>query len=406
MAVAWEIRQGDCLEVLQRLESDSVDCCVTSPPYWGLRDYGVDGQLGLEHHPSLYLECLWAVFDEVRRVLKNTGCAFVVLGDTYGRDGAKGNNSGYGKTADWVGAGLDMMHRVVDLAGYNRPKQLLLIPARFAIGCQERGWLVRSDIIWEKPNCLPESATDRYTKSYEHVFMLVKQERYFFNMEAVLESYSEGTIKRVTQPNIMEQPGGEKQDVLRGNPDSGNGSRCNLMAQAIAKKVGQGSTNGRHPRDVWTIPTAASSIPHFATYPPALVRRCIRAGCPPKVCADCGKPWVREVERDTTGPNGPKYDPALPSGGAYQSDKTTLRGTTTRTPGPWHPACSCNADWQPGLVIDPFVGSGTTGLVAVEEGHRFLGFDLSKDYCTIARARCAAAEAQVTAAPLRLPVEA
>jgi DNA modification methylase len=358
----WEVKQTDALEGLRQLEAGSVDCCVTSPPYWGLRDYGVDGQLGLEPHPSLYLEKLWAIFDEVFRVLKPSGTCWCNLGDTFGRDPGKGVNNGSGKELAWLGEGRTV---VGELDGtWLRPKQLLLIPSRFAIGMCERGWLLRSDVIWSKPNAMPSSVTDRFSCTYEHVFLFVKQGRYWFDLDSVMEELAPGSLERDKYPYRTAGIGQfqvphEKREGQDGGP------MCNPA--------------GKNPGDVWRIPTQPFPGAHFAVWPEALAKRMIRSGCPPLVCAECGKPWGREVER-VRAVASPRNNPDLSS--LRKGICPNCGGPVTHTP----------AATRPGLVLDPFTGSGTTGLVAVEEGRRFLGFDLSAEYCEMARRRIGAAQ--------------
>jgi DNA modification methylase len=697
----WEIRQGDALTLLRAQGEATVDCVVTSPPYWGLRDYGVDGQLGLEAHPTLYLEHLWGIMDEVYRVLKPSGVCFVNLGDTYGTIGGDLNK----RNSEGINTGQKAVVKAGGAKGGNRtcpkgdpwlrPKQLLLIPSRFAIGMQERRWLLRNDIVWclsggthlyvrsqkgdmpmtvkdlarlrpdtvqlwngqkwvrllgmsrmrregdqlelvlrsgerisctpnhkfpsdrglleaadlrkgdrlwrvrlpeptgpkaaehigldaawfvglylaegsragetiqlsghakenerwvrlqriarayggsitrtvhgnnmdirmygkllaalidqfitgrtaidkglsapiwqyddafleqvllgylsgdghwdekserwrigfcrnykwerdlrtlcarlgyslvlnlatakhqggqslsfrgeirfngrklpteevvairrgkclsvydlgveddphtfalasgilthnSKPNAMPSSVQDRFSNTYEHVFLFVKQERYWFALDDVRESVNEKERREIE----VESHTAWKNDA---------GVTCAGVHPL-----------GKNPGDTWRIPTAPFPEAHFATFPPDLPRRAIRAGCPVRVCAECGVPWKREVEvlgESTTekrkrlgeskkrGAGGVLVKQNIDYAGGHRTNGRE------RTPGPWHSACKCGDSWQPGLVLDPFAGSGTTGMMAVQEGRRFLGFELSEEYCQMARRRIGASQA-------------
>lgn len=696
-----EVIHGDALEVLRGMEAESVDCCVTSPPYWSLRDYGVDGQLGLEPHPALYLEKLWAIFEEVFRVLAPTGTCWVNLGDTFG-----GSGKGYGGTDPKRKSAVDSGQAVVnprdmiDDGVWTRPKQLLLIPARFAIGMQERGWICRSDVIWclsggtwlyvrsqkgdmpmtvkdlarlrpdtvqlwngkkwvrllgmsktqregeqleivlrsgerisctpthkfpsdrgllaaedlragdrlrrvrlpepeepkapehvdldaawfvglylaegsragetiqisghakeserwlrlqrlarayggsitrtvsgngmdirlygkllaallaqyvsgktaadkglsacvwqhgdafleqvllgylsgdghwdeknrrwrlgftrnykwekdlrtlcarlgldlvlnlatvkyqgrerktfrgelrfegrrqpteevvairrgrcrsvydlgvdeephtfalasgiithnSKPNAMPSSVKDRFSCTYEHVFLFVKQGKYWFDLDAVREACSEISIARADYEARRQTDNGWKSDAAGGM--KANEVHLNPL--------------GKNPGDTWRIPTAAFPEAHFAVFPPALPQRCIRAGCPAQVCEECGKPWMRvtvgEPARSKVCPKTMAAHEAR--GGTGVPTGTVGKSGSGRIPGwrktlGWQPTCECNGATVPGLVLDPFCGSGTTGQVAVAEGRRFVGIELSPDYCEMARRRISAAQ--------------
>lgn len=256
---------GDCRQVLESLPSESVQICVTSPPYFGLRDYGTDNQIGLEASPDEFVAQLVAVFREVRRVLKNDGTLWLNLGDTYATQGwAHG-----GRDDNQTGVGAKRLH--LDGAGdkVNRgapiglkPKDLIGIPWRVAFALQADGWYLRQDIIWHKPNPMPESVTDRCTKAHEYVFLLTKSARYYYDAAAIAEPVTQSTIKRLTQPTIAQQMGSNRV------PGKTNG---NMKAV--------GSADGtRNKRSVWTIPTKPFRGAHFATFPPDLITPCILAG--------------------------------------------------------------------------------------------------------------------------------
>jgi DNA modification methylase len=248
------IIEGDCREMLATLPAESVHCCVTSPPYFGLRDYGVAGQIGLEPSPDEFIAALVVVFREVRRVLRSDGTLWLNLGDSYTTGASTAARSSDPKAVGDVAAGV---RRIGTPAGL-KPKDLLMIPARVALALQADGWWLRSDIIWHKPNPMPESVTDRPTSAHEHVFLLSKSARYFYDIEAVRE------------PSVS--------DHVSGN---GYGRPEQLSRGGRGQAEGWTDVGGlRNLRNVWTIATAPFSEAHFATFPPALVEPCIRAGCP------------------------------------------------------------------------------------------------------------------------------
>jgi DNA modification methylase len=228
---------GDCIAGLRTLPDASIYCCVTSPPYWGLRDYGHDGQIGLEATPEAYVARMVEVFREVRRVLRDDGTLWLNLGDSYGSR-----------------------------------KQLCGIPWRVAFALQQDGWVLRQDIIWHKPNPMPESVRDRCTKAHEYVFLLTKSERYFYDAEAVKEPMAESTFRIHSSPGVQKraaESGGWKTDHTPGGRHTG---LCN----------GKESLRDgfRNRRSVWTVTTKPYSGAHFAVMPPDLVEPCIKAGCP------------------------------------------------------------------------------------------------------------------------------
>jgi DNA modification methylase len=260
------ILKGDCREVLRTLPDESVHCVVTSPPYFGLRDYGVAGQIGLEPSPAEFVDELVAVFREARRVLRTDGTLWLNLGDSYANDGKWGGHTG--------GKHVKALH--CSPIGRNKkytglkPKDLIGIPWRVAFALQADGWYLRQDIIWSKPNPMPESVLDRCTKAHEYLFMLTKSERYCYDVDAIREPYSEASIGRYDTPmqgtdrnngqiGGARQPGGEwkpKNEKLAPNP------------------------LGRNRRSVWVVPTEPFKDAHFATFPTALIEPCIKAGCP------------------------------------------------------------------------------------------------------------------------------
>jgi len=259
-----KILQGDCVQSLKQLADESVQCCVTSPPYFGLRDYGHDGQIGLEETPDEYVAKIVKVFREVRRVLRKDGTLWLNLGDSYASTGgAHGNRDdnqlGVGAKRTHAFGGGDQQARRAPLG--LKPKDLIGIPWRVAFALQADGWYLRQDIIWHKPNPMPESVQDRCTKAHEYVFLLSRSEKYFYNNKSIAEPVAESSVKRLTQPNIGNQLGSDRV------PGKTNGPM---------KAVG--NCDSRNRRTVWTINTQGFKGAHFATFPVELPRLCILAG--------------------------------------------------------------------------------------------------------------------------------
>jgi DNA modification methylase len=428
---------GDCLAMLKTLPDQSVHCCVTSPPYWGLRDYGNDAQIGLERTPEEYVEKLVAVFREVRRVLQDDGTLWLNLGDSYSANYT--NNGGYSSKSTLQGftspdtkgrrANDETVHR--RLTSGLKPKDLVGIPWRVAFALQADGWYLRQDIVWSKPNPMPESVTDRCTKSHEYVFLLSKSPRYYYDAVAIMEPAS--CVGRVLD-YTGDQKNNATDTVLQATRPKG-------------RKIEVGSL--RNKRDVWTIATQSYSGAHFAVFPSELPRNCILAGTSARgACADCGAPFVRVVSAALTAHDG-KLESKYPAGSA--TNRIGLHRQAARERGEeyqntkkalcWRPACRCSGlelledeaaaparldgetdddfqkrhdEWQrahdcwgvklaefgprydqlptvPCCVLDPFNGSGTTGMVALESGRRYIGIDLNAEYIELARQRCAPA---------------
>ena len=268
-----KILQGDCRDVLKTLPDESVHCVVTSPPYWGLRDYGVAGQLGLESTPAEYVEKMVAVFREVRRVLRDDGTLWLNLGDSYASTPTGGQSS---KPSKMTGG------RDNQIAGSSRPdkssfglaaKQLIGIPWRVAFALQADGWYLRQDIIWAKPNPMPESVRDRCTKAHEYIFLLAKSERYYFDAKAIAEPFAD---------ERMGNPGAYRWSYAS-DPETGTGIRGEGGPSTKMQAEGwnaDGERTSRNKRSVWTVTTKPYTEAHFATFPPELIEPCILAGCP------------------------------------------------------------------------------------------------------------------------------
>ena len=374
---------------LQKLPSESVDCCITSPPYYGLRDYGVAGQIGLEESPEAYVSKLVDVFREVRRVLKKEGTLWLNLGDSYSRDVAKGGSGPNGKhdfIPDYGNArkimseskgsfdgGVGRADRApVRVGGPNlKPKDLIGIPWSVALALRADGWYLRSDIIWHKPNCMPESVTDRPTKAHEYIFLLSKSQKYYYDSEAIKESQS-GTIHKARTFGAKKQIGTKRNDIGRTFEDNGD----------------------RNKRTVWTVATKPYSEAHFATFPEKLIEPCILAGTSEKgYCSACGAPWTRHIEKCASVKKIRNEPYAIASGKGKHAQLFTRRSSCAQTIG-WRPSCSCILDcaWPgplPGVVLDPFFGAGTTGVVAKKLNRNFIGIELNLEYFAMSKKRIA-----------------
>lgn len=348
---------GDVIDGLRAMPDELAQTCVTSPPYWGLRDYGADGQIGLEQTPDEYVARMVDVFREVRRVLRDDGTLWLNLGDSY----------------------------ATEAVSTIKPKDLVGIPWRVAFALQSDGWYLRSDIIWSKPNPMPESITDRPTKSHEYVFLLTKSARYFYDAESIKE-LANNPGQRVT---FGAKNGGRA--ISMGRTPSGN------------EKPGAFAFNDdmRNARSVWQIATRPYADAHFATFPIELPTRCINAGTSEVGgCASCGSPHQRIIV--AMAPDG--REAVMRGGKTRDSDGKPLMGDNMidhgargsfnssgavlqrRTAG-WQPTCDCSADISPQIVLDPFMGSGTTAWVARHLGRHAVGCELNHEYVEIAARR-------------------
>lgn len=294
---------GDVKEQLRTLPDGSVNCVVTSPPYWGLRDYGQEGQLGLERTPEEYVDNMVEVFREVRRVLSDDGTLWLNIGDSYSGSG-KGPAGNLGKKHNE--RHLEHKHSKVVPSG-TKPKDLVGVPWMLAFALRADGWYLRQDIIWAKPNVMPESVRDRCTKSHEYVFLLTKSPKYYYDHVAIKEPVSDVSLKRAQSGWKSNRPS------AKAGP---NGVDVEQMGTRFV------NPDGRNKRDVWFIPTASFKGAHFAVMPERLVEPCILAGCP-----------------------------------------------------------------ENGVVLDPFFGSGTVGVVANKHNRKYIGVELNPEYVEIAKKR-------------------
>lgn len=259
--MSYSILQGDCRETLAQLADKSVQTCITSPPYFRLRDYGHDGQIGLEQTPQEFVAELVAVFREVRRVLRDDGTVWLNLGDSYAAAG-KNRTEGQAVAKTGLSGGLasqcQPLRQQNKIVGGLKEKDLIGIPWRVALALQDDGWYLRQDIIWHKPNPMPESVTDRCTKSHEYIFLLSKSPRYYFDYEAIKEPVAASSVARLAQ-DLELQKGSDR-------------------AHGFKNMKAVGSAENRNKRSVWTVPTVGYEGAHFATFPPDLIEPCILAG--------------------------------------------------------------------------------------------------------------------------------
>lgn len=354
----------------------------------GLRDYGVEGQLGLEKTPEEFITKLVLIFREVRRVLRDDGTCWVNLGDSYAGSGKGSNADGTPHPAKLTGkqgtnkGTIDGLHYPQKASEIGlKPKDLVGIPWRFALAAQADGWYLRQDIIWAKPNPMPESVTDRCTKAHEYIFLLTKSPRYWYDAEAIKEDATEAKIcgknSRVFQDRDPNHPA-ERKVRKEFEPSQAGGGTNVLNHSGSSMTVG----GKRNKRSVWSIPTQAYSEAHFATFPEKLVEPCILAGCPNEVCPKCGKARTRVVNTKNTGSDNTRPNNNMPGreGNGFTRQRA---GDVSSTTIGWSD-CGCGVGFVPGLVLDPFIGSGTTGLVAAKNDRSFLGIELNPKYIDLA----------------------
>ena len=384
-----DYRVGHVLDVLRAMPEASVHCCVTSPPYWGLRSYQGDqervwgdgwrGALGLEPAPELFVQHLVEVFREVRRVLRSDGVVWCNLGDSYCTvpHGPRTTNTTDPMNPNGRIRDGPKPNRTV-IPGFKH-KDLMGMPWRVAFALQAGGWWLRSDIIWSKVNPMPESIRDRPTKSHEYIFLLAKSDRYFYDADAVREPPADSTMAR-----WKGKPYHKRQN---------EGYDPYFDFETKARQSHEGEQNmgvneaGRNLRTVWTIATRPYAAAHFATFSPELVEVCIKAGTSEKgCCATCGAPWERVIE--STG-HVNRREPAHVPGNTPTKTDSTGWGPTTKSTTRWSPACDHGGEPIPCTVLDPFAGSGTTLGVAKALGRSAIGIDISDEYQGLAKARIA-----------------
>ena len=405
---------GDAVEQLAILPAGQFHCAVTSPPYWGLRDYGIAGQLGNEKTPEEYIANMLLVFAGVWRVLRDDGTLWLNLGNSYANPSQSGGGD---PTIGTRNLGGVRQPKVAVPSGL-KPKDLVGIPWRVAFALQAAGWYLRSDIIWEKPNAMPLSVKDRPTTNHEYLFLLAKKQRYFYDAVAIAEPSKTKDMRRPYGSKGMWKVDGRPEEQQHGGEPRYPGNRT--ARDGVDEKGGnQGNgmipnTPTRNKRSVWRIPTHGFKAAHFATFPPKLVEPCIMAGTSERgCCAECGAQQVRLIEkvRRATRP-GEKTKVKVPGGwdigaGAHGTvhrngrTEATYRETaevgnrdperhvTETTTVGWIPSCKCGAGVVPCRVLDPFAGAGTTGVVCSRFGRDFTGIELNTEYAELARRRIA-----------------
>ena len=361
----YQLIHADVIDGLRQLKDSSVHCVMTSPPYWGLRDYGEAGQIGLEPTPEAYLERMVEVFREVRRVLRDDGTLWLNLGDSYANKGSDGT---YGATAKVGNTKSGQQKTTNKIVSGLKTKDMCGIPWRVAFALQADGWYLRSDIIWHKSNPMPESVADRPTKGHEYIFLLTKRPRYYYDAEALREAemVPGASARHIEYCKRNQQRSDVKGDLVNNSKTwAGDGSSYK---------------GGRNARTVWTIPTQGYADAHFSTFPEELPRRCIGAGTSERgACPACGAPWRRAVQvtydaqgRTTNGPRSTERRHESPG-----RDERMVKNVATTG---WSPSCECAAaEPVPCTVLDPFAGSGTTLLVACRMGRRGLGIEMSEE---------------------------
>ena len=457
-----QVLVGDCIESMRSLPSLSVHTCITSPPYYGLRDYGDQqgkwwggksncehehgerqtfvrrsndggkdgtkqgtnrganerdkpiehtnctkcdawyGSLGLEPTPEQFVKNLVEVFREVKRVLRDDGTLWLNLGDSYA---GGGGSSGHTEETKNMGRKTNSYGSVATRgrtpSGF-KAKDLMMMPHRVAIALQEDGWYVRQDIVWDKPNPMPESVKDRCTKNHEYIFLLSKNRKYYYDAEAIREPLSEPTKQRDKTP--------------RGRSQDGGGSEKSMAGYAYTSELGdmKSSVGGRNKRSVWTITTKPYKGAHFATFPAELIEPCVLAGTSAKgCCADCGQPYSQIIGRPCQ-----KCNSLIPTQGkscshcgykntswlGERENNRAKRAGEDNTIGAlvarkkdlspnkimkseWVKSCSCESDIIPCIVLDPFAGSGTTAGVAVKHERKAIMCELNPEYAAIIPAR-------------------
>jgi DNA modification methylase len=307
---------GDVRRQLKRLPPESVDTCITSPPYFWLRDYQVTGQIGMEDNVDLWVEELRVVFQGLARVLKPQGSVWLNVADSYSR------HPRYGAPA----------------------KSLLLAPERLSLALQRDGWIVRNRVAWTKPNPMPNSVSDRLNATWEFVYFLTRSPRYYFNLDAIrIEHRTAGRTS--ASPTFDDQPPSARPSWAGPLAGSQSGLR------SLKRRGLPGHPLGKNPGDHWTIAPASFRGQHFATFPERLVERPMLATCPERVCRRCGSPWLEDNKRQ------------------------------------WRAGCKCRAGWQAGIVLDPFFGAGTIGLVAEALCRRWCGIELNPAFADLALKR-------------------
>ena len=380
------ILNGDALEQLKTLPDESINCVMTSPPYWALRDYGVEGQLGLEPTFDEYINKLCDIFDEVKRVLRDDGTCWVNLGDTYS------TQSGNMRSEEFNHPKYQKAKKVMNFIQpktHLPDKTLCMIPFRFAIEMVNRGWILRNTIIWHKPNVMPSSVKDRFTVDFEYLFFFSKNKKYYFETQYEPHLTNENRPEGVVRERTMKY-----QSKRNLNPKA---YKSYSLRDVHGGKTSPDAYNplGRNKRTVWSINPKPFKEAHFAVYPEELCETPIKAGCPEFVCVKCGNPktaifepseeYAKNLRNQGKGWSSERRKEAIKIGNAMTEAKKHISSEYIHKG--YKSRCSCNTEFTSGIVFDPFFGSGTTGLVALKQNKKFIGIELNKEYIEIAKAR-------------------
>ena len=352
---------------MPEINDNSVDCIITSPPYWGLRDYGIADQIGLEPTLKEYLDKMLIVTAECKRVLKPTGVLWWNHGDSY-------NSAGTKMSRNWDHKGnKDFRGKLkMDIEQSIPVKCLILQNYRLILRLiDEQGWILRNTVIWSKPNGMPSSVKDRLANKYESVFMLVKNKKYWFDLDAIREKY--------TKP--LDRWGGDKLKAQGTSTwDNGTGQTTYRDRDMRPNK------SGKNPGDVWSISTQPYPEAHFATFPEKLIIKPILSSCPEWICKKCGKARVR-IKQPTI-----EYAKKLKKGSGYFENYAKAgRKTNPHTIAEYQTIgwtdCGCNAGWRAGIILDPFAGSGTTLVMVHKYNRQYIGYELNPDYIKLINKR-------------------
>lgn len=415
----WRVEEGDAIDGMRRLPPARFQVCITSPPYFALRDYEVEPRdwdeitytlpggdvtipamsscLGLEEAPLQYIGHLVEVFREVRRVLRDDGVIWVVIGDSYKRGTAGSRKGNFGRAARGIGI-PDIARDTRARTPGAKDKDLLGIPWLLAFALRDDGWYLRSDVIWAKTNPMPGSQRDRCTSSHEYVFMLAKQERYFYDDIPIREPFADARMGRDGGKTLSKRNVGGRTDGFTtpgGIDPSANGGRTKRDVWQLPEEMwGQFlrwlEEHDPGMTDIWRLSNKPFPAAHFAVFPPELVEPMILASTSAKACSECGAQWRRLTDRlklpdrpnRVQGRDGDSLDLAHGSDGRTGNRHSIATITTG-----FEPTCEHGDDEARCMVLDPFAGAGTTGKVAVSLGRDFLGFELSPKYVEMARDR-------------------
>lgn len=370
-----DIHQGDAVETLREMPDSSIHMAMCSPPYFGLRDYGVDGQIGLEENLSEYIDNLVGVAEELRRVLRDDGSWWLNLGDSFaGSWGAQSKDETENNLPQHGHPDKNPARN-----GQLRRKSKMLVPHRVAIALEDAGWIVRSDAVWAKPNPMPHPVKDRLNEHKEFLFHITPEPDYWFDLDAVREPHAESTVR-----DAEREYGWNDNKVNPQNIEHHGEGGINDPESSREEFLHPG---GKNPGDILEITVKSFPEAHFAVYPPELCELPIKSSCPPTVCAECGTPYERDVDRT---PGEYDYTDRMAEMGEF--GRAQASGTVKELPkaemNGWEQACDCETDeTEPGIVLDPFSGAGTTALVGKRLGRRFTGIELNPEYVALAQKR-------------------